>query len=83
MAGWLVGWLVARSIASCLLFFGLFCLLILICFAWLPCEARDSLFLYFDLLDLPKLSLLVGLLDLRGLLVGLLVLLGLLFICLI
>ena len=80
----MVGWLVGCSLDRFLLaVFGLFCLLILICFAWLPCEARDSLFLYFDLLDLPKLSLLVDLLDLRGLLVGLLVLLGLLFICLI
>ena len=37
----MVGWLLACSLDRFLLaVFGLFCLLILICFAWLPCEAR-------------------------------------------
>ena len=73
----MVGWLLARSIAFCLLFLVCFACLR---FALLGCLARLA---RFDLLDLPKLSLLVGLFDLRGLIVGLLVLLGLLFICLI
>jgi len=52
MVGWFVGWLVAcllglltrllaRSLACCLAsYFSLLCLLVLICFAWLTCEAR-------------------------------------------
>ena len=84
LVGWLVGHLLAYSIArslACLLArpFGLLCLLILICFAWLTCEARAVLlalaWLLLGLLDM--LGLLVGLLDLLGLL-GLLDLLGLL-----
>ena len=44
-AGCLLARLLARSLASLLAcrlaFFGLLCLLILICLAWLTCEARD------------------------------------------